>query len=246
MTTIQSPFASLVTGLLNHIPLDMNGGDSTIHTAPYMVDKAPSIPFGISGGHTAAGTVVDTLECHQQKYKRLFWALRNFWKWQKRQKLGRGFCFPQAWPKSSEGLLEGHCPRHGPMAIAFTAPVIPVFVAVVIALSSSHSHIIVIFMVTLLSTGSGGSGSDVEVDLVNMWQAHTRQQQEAWVHAEQEWQGVRRWLAWQGGLWMQKWRCMVGHRDGLHVLPRRVWAHHNGEVAMGRKCGEKAGWHSGL
>ncbi|KAH9041878.1 hypothetical protein EDB83DRAFT_2318166 [Lactarius deliciosus] len=131
------------------------------------------------------------------------------------------------------------------MAIAFTAPVIPVFVAVVIALSSSHSHIIVIFMVTLLSTGSGGSGSDVEVDLVHMWQAHTRQQREAWVHAEQEWQGVRRWLVWQGGLWMQKWRCMVGHRDGLHVLPRRVWADHNREVAMGRKCGEKAGRHSG-
>ncbi|KAH9046656.1 hypothetical protein EDB84DRAFT_1674038 [Lactarius hengduanensis] len=46
-------------------------------------------------------------QLHQQKYKRLFRALRSFRKWQKQQKLGRGFRFRQAWPKSSEGLLEG-------------------------------------------------------------------------------------------------------------------------------------------
>ncbi|KAH9003259.1 hypothetical protein EDB83DRAFT_2558658 [Lactarius deliciosus] len=44
---------------------------------------------------------------HQQKYKWLFWALRSFWKWQKQQKLGRGFRFRQAWPKSSKEPLEG-------------------------------------------------------------------------------------------------------------------------------------------
>ncbi|KAH9033743.1 hypothetical protein EDB83DRAFT_2319031 [Lactarius deliciosus] len=63
MTTIQSPFASLVAGLLNRIPPDMNGGDNAIHMAPYTADKAPSIPSGISGGYTAAGMIGNTFDC---------------------------------------------------------------------------------------------------------------------------------------------------------------------------------------
>ncbi|KAH9031054.1 hypothetical protein EDB84DRAFT_1492671, partial [Lactarius hengduanensis] len=55
---------------------------------------------------------------------------------------------------------------------------------------------------------------------------------------------MRKWRWWRAGKDLLLVLGTVGQRDGLHVLPRRVWADHNGGGHGAQVWGEGTGRHS--